>query len=100
VSNKRGFGSISSLEQDKISGLEPFKFNFNNLVSTLQSRCGCSVTTHHVKEKNSEKTEVTVHGIFLDEVEDYLKDECKIDEKYLNSTNKIAMKKKEKTFGI
>ncbi len=40
----------------KISGLEPFKFNFNNLVSTLQNMCGCSVTTHHVKEKSGEKT--------------------------------------------
>jgi len=40
----------------RISGLEPFKINIDHLVNKFQIRFACSVSTHHVKEKNSEKT--------------------------------------------
>jgi len=84
----------------KISGLETFRFNIPKLASTLQSKLSAAVSTHHVKEKNAERTELTAQGNVLDQVEDYLRDECKVDEKYLSSTDKVSMKKKEKTYGI
>lgn len=83
----------------KIIGLEPFHFNISSLVSKFQSKFECSVTTHTFKEKNAEKTEITVHGGFIDEITDYFTDECKIDSKYINSTNKLD-KKKVKTFNM
>jgi translation initiation factor 1 (eIF-1/SUI1) len=40
----------------RINGLETFKINVENLVNKFQVRFACSVSTHHIKEKNAEKT--------------------------------------------
>lgn len=78
----------------RMVGLEPFKFNINSLVNKFQLKFACSVSTHTTKEKNSDKTEVTVHGNFLNKIIDYLTEECHINRKYISSVNKLDKKKK------
>jgi len=78
----------------RMVGLEPFKFNINSLVNKFQLKFACSVSTSVHKEKTAEKTEVVVHGNFLDKIITYLTEECHIPRKYITSVDKLAKKKK------
>jgi len=78
----------------RISGLDLFKFNFEHLSNKFQLRFACAVSLHHHKDKHGDHTEVTVHGNFINEISDYLADECKIDRAFMNLNNKLGKKKK------
>lgn len=79
----------------RINGLEPYQFNVTSLVNKFQLKFACSVSTHTFKEKTQDKTEVTVHGNFIDALVNYFVDECKIERKHIHATNKLEKKKKQ-----
>ena len=81
----------------RITSLGIFGLNLETLLSEWQIKFATSGTIHEVVINKYHVKEITLQGIFLDEVKDYLTTMIKIPESLIVTVNKVDKKKKKGT---
>lgn len=81
----------------KVSRLEPFVKNFNELVSVWQNEFATSGTVKEVIVGKKSLKEVVLQGTFVDHVQDFLKKQMGIHACFIKLVYKVDQKRKKKT---